>query len=172
MVTTVAIEEQNMLHNLEEEERVKGILSVLDHCFSLATKINEIVSRMTEKRVTLEEKMIRTYFHQFAANLVSCAAAIHQSLANAYGDGTTRHEQKTQAIVALAAELLNLSNALEELLAASEVIVDDLLKILRYDLNFLEQYYEYGLYTKLTNESDFVSQSQELLQRINQQAKT
>lgn len=172
MVTTVAIEEQNMLHNLEEEERVKGILSVLDHCFSLATKINEIVSRMTEKRVTLEEKMIRTYFHQLAANLVSCAAAIHQSLANAYGDGTTRHEQKTQAIVALASELLNLSNALEELLAASEVIVDDLLKILRYDLNFLEQYYEYGLYTKLTNECDFVSQSQELLQRINQQAKT
>ncbi|MBP6744391.1 hypothetical protein KA344_04120 [bacterium] len=156
-----------MLHNLEEEERVKGILSVLDHCFALATKINEIVSRMTEKRVTLEEKMIRTYFHQLAANLVSCAASMHQCLANAYGDGTTRLEQKTQAVVSLAGELRALANALEELLAASEVIVDDLLKILRYDLNFLEQYYEYGLYTKLTNECDFVSQSKELLQSIN-----
>ncbi|MBP9091797.1 hypothetical protein KBI23_12300 [bacterium] len=156
-----------MLHNLEEEERVKGILLVLDHCLTLTIKINEIISRMTEKRVTLEEKMIRTYFHQFAANLVSCAASIHQSLANAYGDGTTRHEQKTQAIVTLAGELLARSNALEELLGASEVIVDDLLKILRYDLNFLEQYYEYGLYTKLTNECDFVVKSKELLQSIN-----
>jgi hypothetical protein len=156
-----------MLHNLEEEERVKGILTVLDHCLALTTKINEIISRLTEKRVTLEEKMIRTYFHQFAANLVSCAASMHQSLANAYGDGTTRHEQKTQAIVTLAGELLSHSNALEEILEASEVIVDDLLKILRYDLNFLEQYYEYGLYTKLTNDCDFVAKSNELLQSIN-----
>lgn len=160
-----------MLHNLEEEERVKGILSVLDHCFAVATKINEIVSRMTEKRVTLEEKMIRTYFHQLAANLVSCAAVIHQGLANAYGDGSTRHEEKTQAIVAEALELLTLSNALEGLLGASEVIVDDLLKILRYDLNFLEQYYEYGLYTKLTNECDFTSRSHELLKTIRERLK-
>ena len=159
-----------MLHNLEEEERVKGILSVLDHCFLLTIKINEIVSRMTEKRVTLEEKMIRNYFHQLAANLVSCAAAMHQGLADAYSDGATRHEQKTQAIVAYTGELLTLSNALEELLAASEVIVDDLLKILRYNLNFLEQYYEYGLYTKLTNECDFVSKSHELLQSIKSKA--
>ncbi|CAN5615809.1 hypothetical protein BH11CYA1_BH11CYA1_40640 [soil metagenome] len=160
-----------MLHNLEEEERVKGILSVLDHCFALATKINEIVSRMTEKRVTLEEKMIRTYFHQLAANLVNCAAVMHQGLANAYSDGTTRHEQKTEAIVAYAGELLSLSNALEELLEASEVIVDDLLKILRYNLNFLEQYYEYGLYTKLTDECDFVTKSAQLLATVKDKLK-
>jgi len=152
-----------MLHNLDEEERIKAILSVLDHNCNVVVKINEVVSRLTEKRVTLEEKMIRVYFHKLAANLVSCAALFHHGLAEAYEDVSARHAEKSQAIVEHATVLLMHADALEELLAASELVIEDLLKILRYDLNFLEQYYEYGFYTKLTNDRNFVEQSGKLL---------
>ncbi len=155
-----------MLHNLDEEEQVKGILTVLDHNLNVVIKINEAISRLTEKRVTLEEKMIRIYFHKFAASLVRCGACFHDLLAEAYGDSSTRHEQKTQMIVERATVLLSHANRLDELLRASELIIDDLIKILRYDLNFLEQYYEYGFYNKLTNECDFLNRSQDLLESI------
>jgi len=161
-----------MLHNLDEEERIKGILTVLDHNFKVVIKINEVISRLTEKRVTLEEKMIRIYFHKLAANLVRCGASFHELLAEAYGDNTTRNEQKTKMIVERAAGLLSRAAALEELLAASESIIDDLIKILRYDLNFLEQYYEYGFYNKLTNESDLFGRSEQLLESIDKNSST
>lgn len=155
-----------MLHNVEEEEQVKEILMVLDGVFSLTIKINEVVSRLSEKRVTLEEKMIRSYFHELAANLACCAAAGHNRLARAYKTTHARSQQKpSNDISPLVSDesLLTHARALKELTEASEVIIDDLLKILRYDLNFLEQYYEYDYYTKLTNERDFNQQSKELM---------
>jgi hypothetical protein len=59
-----------------------------------------------------------------------------------------------------------LTDELEVQLADLEPIVDELLKVLRYDLNFLEQYYEYGLYTKLTNEQDFTQITDQLLAKL------
>jgi hypothetical protein len=160
-----------MLHNVEEEEQVKEILMALDQVFNLSLKINEVVSRLTEKRVTLEEKMIRAYFHEFAANLVSCAAAAHTRLANAYKTSTPR--QKTSIEISQLNQDLSLhtdAQALKELTEASEVVIDDLLRILRYDLNFLEQYYEYDYYTKLTNERDFKAQAKELMYLMQEKA--
>ena len=155
-----------MLHNLDEEERIKTILTCLDHCFALGIKIKEVVSRMTEKRVTLEEKMIRTYFHRLAANLAAVASQVHSRLADVYGDGSARLEEKTLLIVERAGALKLLTDELEVQLADLEPIVDELLKVLRYDLNFLEQYYEYGLYTKLTNEQDFTQITDQLLAKL------
>lgn len=155
-----------MLHNLEEEERIKTILTCVDHCFALGTKINEVVSRMTEKRVTLEEKMIRTYFHRTAANLAAIAARSHELLAQAYSDSETRLEEKTRLIVEQAGKIKTVTDELEGKLSTLEGVVDELLKVLRYDLNFLEQYYEYGLYTRLTNEQDFTQITEELLAKL------
>ncbi len=69
-----------MLHNIEEEAHMKGILEVLDKNLRLALKIDEVVGRLSEKRVTLEEKMIRSYFHQVGANLLELSAWLNRSL--------------------------------------------------------------------------------------------
>lgn len=155
-----------MLHNLDEEERIKTIITCLDHCFALGIKINEVISRLTEKRVTLEEKMIRTYFHRVAANLAEISGCVHGILAAAYGDEGSRLEEKTRLVVEKAGSILPLTTELSDKLVELEKVVDDLLKVLRYDLNFLEQYYEYGLYTRLTNEQDFRQMTEELLVKL------
>ncbi len=53
--------------------------------------------------------------------------------------------------------------ALDQLLDRLEPSIDELLKVLRYDLNFVEQYFEFNYLGKLNNEEQFLPDSENLL---------
>jgi len=165
---------------------MKRILEVLDKNLRLALKIDEVVGRLSEKRVTLEEKMIRSYFHMVGANLLELAALYNRALAAATTpkgenpqististDGYTKgpltgaqsgHIGFKSTITT--DQIKDTCENFDQLLLRLEATVDELLKVLRYDLNFVEQYFEFNYYGKLTNEETFLEDSQGLLDQF------
>lgn len=112
-------------------------------------KVSEILTELACKRVTLEEKMIRRHFHELSIVLGSVVQRLH-SLAR-QGDEI--------ADKCLLDELL-------ALLADIEKQLDELLKIVHYNLNFLEQYFEHGFVEKLLNEYCFPQRLQAILDKL------
>lgn len=151
------------LHNVEEEARVKGILETVDQGLQLQLKLSEIVGRLSEKRVTLEEKMIRGYLHDLASELLTMLAIIHKRLSKTYMSGQDKSEKEREAfILSQAEDTLKWACELAHLQGQVEEIADNLLKVLRYNLNFLEQYYEFDFYGSLTNEKNVLAKAKEL----------
>ncbi|MBI5172976.1 MAG: hypothetical protein SFV17_27390 [Candidatus Obscuribacter sp.] len=153
------------LHNIKEEEIVKQIVSCLDANQALTVKIHEVIERFSEKRVTLEEKMIRSYFHEMAAVLFVINATVHRQMSQIYtsaGKQNARKEpsaprQDAGRIKEIEEGLTELATALEDLRGLQEKIsvqLADLLKVLAYNLNFMEQYFEYGFYTRINNDDN------------------
>ncbi len=153
------------LHNIEEEEAVKELVSILDQTLSVSAKINEVIGRLSEKRVTLEEKMIRSYFHTLSAELFSINSYIHQAMADIYQPkniseserslkASERSARITSGLVALSGQLA----ALKTLLSGLTAQLDQLIKVLTFNLNFTEQYFEHGFYAHITNDENFLAQ--------------
>jgi hypothetical protein len=160
-----------MLYDVEEEARVKRILEVLDKSLQQALKIDEVVGRLSEKRVTLEEKMIRSYFHQVAANLLAACALLNRALALATTPGGSVEpppsaDSVPQEKIASTEEIKVACADLDLFLARLEPNLEQLLKALRYDLNYVEQYFEFNYYGKLTNEDNFLQDSADILSRL------
>lgn len=157
-----------MLYDVEEEARIKRILEVLDKALQLALKIDEVVGRLSEKRVTLEEKMIRSYFHQVAANLLAACALLNRALAAATTPGGDHNQVSAADIIpgekiATIEEIKQACGQVDLFLCRLEPNIDQLLKALRYDLNYVEQYFEFNYYAKLTNEDNFLQLSASLV---------
>jgi|GEM_PF-641429 len=175
-----------MLHNIEEEARMKRILEVLDKNLQLALKIDEVVGRLSEKRVTLEEKMIRSYFHQVSANLLELQALYNRALAAAttpkgenppIGSTDTSAYPKAPLSTSQSGhsgfkctintdQIKDTCENFDQLLMRIETSIDELLKGLRHNLNYVEQYFEFNYYGKLTNEETFLEDSQGLLDQF------
>ncbi len=135
---------------MHEDEKYYNALSawmpVLNDLAKVSEEIGLALSSLSEKRVTLEEKMIRMHLHQLSAQCASVAQEAHLMLASHY-----------DAIP---------DSTLDELRSLSieiQAVVADLLKIIRYNLNFLEQYYEYDYYSRLHNEHKFVERMQRII---------
>jgi hypothetical protein len=164
------------MHDVEEEARIKRILEVLDRTLQLSLKIDEVVGRLSEKRVTLEEKMIRSYFHQIAANLLGVCALLHRSLALATTprgvesvEGADIGQEvniSRQVNIADSATISAACQPFNDFLDRLESNVDELLKALRYNLNYVEQYFEFNYYGKLTNEDKFLEDAELILSRM------
>lgn len=139
---------------------VKELLAVVD-------LIGEAISNIANKRITLEEKMIRNALHELAAEISTSVAAIHKVLKPT---GSTSHEPVTVTVSLPTAPDSDLPRAaldeLFELTAEMHACFKELVKIITYDLNFLEQYYEHGFYGRLVNENRFQARLQEVIQRL------
>lgn len=153
------------LHNIEEEEAVKELVSILDQTLSVSAKINEVIGRLSEKRVTLEEKMIRSYFHTLSAELFGINSYIHQAMAEIYQPKNISESERslkapersaliTRGLVALSKQL----EPLKSLLSGLTAQLDQLIKVLTFNLNFTEQYFEHGFYAHITNDENFLAQ--------------
>jgi hypothetical protein len=135
---------------MHEDEKYHNALSAwmpeLNSLANLQIEIGFALTGLSEKRVTLEEKMIRRHLHQLSALFGRVAEEAHQMLASHYDANaeTTLDELRT-----LSVEVQN--------------VVADLLKIIRYNLNFLEQYYEYDYYSRLQNDHKFVDRTQKIV---------
>lgn len=111
---------------------------------NLSSTIVEIVLELATKRETLEEKMIKVYLHEMAVVSSHLVGVLH---------GLTRDGAKSESDVI--AEI-------DQVAKEAQANVDELLKIIRYDLNFLEQYFEHDYYDKLVMEHKFVERLQRL----------
>jgi hypothetical protein len=111
--------------------------------------MSEVIEVLSEKRETLEEKMIKTYFHKFSISCCLCIQKVHQIF------------QKNP--VALTGQSIEILQALNQELGAA---LRELLKIVRYNLNFLEQYFEYDFNAKLHNEFLFQERLEQVLDQL------
>lgn len=101
--------------------------------------IAEALILLSEKRETLEEKLIKTYFARLS---ICCSSCLEKTIRLSQGrsaPGLTPPGEELEPL-------------LEELLTA----LQESLKVVRYDFNFLEQYYEHAFFQKLENEYLFL----------------
>jgi hypothetical protein len=120
----------------------------------VVVRVGEAVSILSEKRETLEEKMIRMYLHETAAVAALNASLIHEITGGgAYPDKLI---------------LTNLETLVDEVIAS----LDQFLKMARYNLNYLEQYFEHGYCQKLRYESAFVERLQRIQTNLSDQLAT
>jgi hypothetical protein len=135
---------------MHEDEKYHNALSAwmpeLSNLAKVQIEIGLALSGLSEKRVTLEEKMIRMHLHQLSALCGRVTQEAHLLLASHYDaiPETTLDE-------------------LRSLTVDVQTVVADLLKIIRYNLNFLEQYYEYDYYSRLQNDHKFVERMQKIV---------
>jgi hypothetical protein len=134
---------------MHEDEKYYNALSAwmpeLDNLAKMQIEIGLALTGLSEKRVTLEEKMIRRHLHQLSGLCGQVAQEAHQMLTSHYDANAT---------VTL--------DELRSLNIEVQNVVADLLKIIRYNLNFLEQYYEYDYYSRLQNDHLFVERMQKI----------
>jgi hypothetical protein len=139
---------------------VKELLAVVD-------LIGDAISNIANKRITLEEKMIRNALHDLAAETSTSVAAIHKVLKPT---GSKSHEPVTVTVSLPTSPDSGLPRAaLDELFALTSEMhacFKELVKIINYDLNFLEQYYEHGFYGRLINENRFQTRLQEVMKQL------
>jgi hypothetical protein len=120
----------------------------------IISKVGEVVIVLSDKRVTLEEKMIRMYLHEVAAVAGRSASLLHLlTTSGAYPDKQF---------------LTNLESVVVELITA----LDELLKMARYDPNVLEQYFEHDFYDKMRTEQLFIERLQDIETKLSAQLAT
>jgi hypothetical protein len=102
-------------------------------------KIADSLLLLSSKRTTLEEKMLASYLSKLASGYGEVLCRIHKALANHTNPANSQ-------VLACLSELDK--QVVEE--------IDQLLKIIHYDLNFLEQYFEHDYYSRLNEKHKFV----------------
>lgn len=99
---------------------------------------------LSSKRTTLEDKAIAKYLHLAIIECTNILKSIHFCLAN------NLHVDKE-----LLEELSNANSKIKETL-------DEFLKMLKYDFNFFEQYFEFDFLIHLNNENNFLEKLQNI----------
>lgn len=100
--------------------------------------ISKTLLSLKDKRVTLEEKMIRKYLHGLAEGLATTLASLHRHF-----------KDKSYDIEP------GLIDEFKQLASEIKTVSDSLAKIVDYNWNFLEQYFEHDFYSRLVNEHKF-----------------
>lgn len=108
----------------------------------IVASIDDVLLLLCSKRVTLEEKMIAAYFHDLTVKFASLLERLHHKLSESINEdsGLPAQEVRTQ--------LFDVNTRIKD-------TVDELLKIARYNFNFLEQYFEYDYLESLTQKHKF-----------------
>jgi hypothetical protein len=115
----------------------------------LIADIDEALSILAGKRTTLEEKMITKELHAIAAEYCSILRKVHSRL----------RDSREPAVAALESWRTLNFNVHE--------VINSLLKALRYNLNFVEQYFEFDFVARLTNEWQFAVEASRIDQVLN-----
>lgn len=120
-------------------------------CASTVSRIDESLLILSQKRRTVEEKIIFRYFHRLAAAYAGILNFLHTS---------ALHEES------LDSELVHLLNRLQIVSANVCECVDELLKILKYDFNYLEQYFEYDYSARLLANEQLPAELEEIRMKL------
>lgn len=110
--------------------------------------IIDCLALLTSKRVTLEEKMIRKELHDVIGQLGPIISTIHEKLAA---------QAVPQADVLEDLRTLNFSMRGE---------ITRFLKALRYNFNYVEQYFEFDFCAKLREECRFAEEASVIMKKL------
>lgn len=116
-----------------------GWLTEAERMGRLIGSLSQSLRLLASKRATLEEKMIAAHFRVLAGRL----SALLNRLFAMLSDGQEMDYQDA-------------FGALSEVNLKMETVIDDFLKIARYDANFLEQYYEHDFCKRLHEDHRFL----------------
>ena len=119
------------MENTGEEHHIRLVEELLK-CGTVINKISEALSILVEKRATLEEKMIKSYF----IRLASAHSKAFEKLLEVMADGEAQLPERTLSDLASVAERAN-------------TMIDKFLKAAKYNLNYLEQYFEHQFASEL-----------------------
>lgn len=129
---------------LPDNSRSELLLS-LSRLLSLAALMETSLACLETKRVTLEEKMIKSYINVLVIEIADYVRRAHAVI----GLGTFDIETAAlENLVALHSDM--------------QPIFEDLQNKIDYDWNFLEQYYEHAFYGRLSNDYRFKERIQAL----------
>lgn len=128
---------------------LQTILQSSLECSRIVEMIDEVLLLLSQKRRTLEEKAIAEYFHRIVVALSTILFMLHGWLIE-----TDASEQNFPAEV-----FKRLQNVNENLRNR----IEDLLKIVKYNLNHLEQYFEYDYCAKLIAEPGLIEELEAVL---------
>jgi hypothetical protein len=104
--------------------------------------IDESLLILSQKRRTLEEKAIVTYFCSLACAYAGIIGCLHMSV--------SRDELVGQVVVDLLPRLQTVNENVRS-------CVEELLKVLKYDFNYLEQYFEYDYCARLLGNQELLA---------------
>ena len=139
------------MHSQDAINRLETILSGTAESARNIALLNEAITLLLQKRRTLEEKAITRYFHELISAYGRLIAHLHICMA--------KSDALDDSIVA----------AMDRLRTVNEKVrtcAEELLKIFKYNLNFLEQYFEYDYCSKLINEENLITELGELVGAI------
>jgi len=111
--------------------------------------LTSAAQKLAEKRATLEEKMIKRYFHALASEISRASAVIHQILSEEKALWTAENHDSA----------MQLTTAIQERLQEFHKAID-------YDWNYLEQYFEHGFYLELTENSHLLETTREFAGKL------
>jgi hypothetical protein len=131
------------------EEVFNALLGVSKQSSQLLGKISDSLQLLLEKRITLEEKMIRDYYLQLAYTHSEILRELFFCILN---------PDRTLVESKIIAELTEVN---EKILLR----LDEFLKAATHDLNYLEQYFEHEFYKDL-DQSNLKARSKALLQAL------
>jgi hypothetical protein len=132
----------------QERNTVERAMALANQLALITAKVGETVILLCEKRVTLEEKMLRAYLHDVAVICADILRRVHAFTK----DGAKSESEIFDELHTLSGEIT--------------LQLDELLRIVRYDLNFLEQYFEHDFYDKLVHEHRFIERLRQVDQNL------
>jgi hypothetical protein len=117
--------------------------------------ISESLIILSQKRRTLEEKVIFGYFHRLCVALAGLIGLLHGRLA------------EPESLSPVSVDILHRLKPVTENIAAC---VQDLLKALKYDFNYVEQYFEHDYCDRLLTGSDLLAALEKLREELETEA--
>lgn len=130
------------LLNIKWLEETRLIFNNLD-------KAAEAMILLKDKRVTLEERYISHYLQKLSSKYLSLLTGVHTLLVSEYSD------KQLKEVTDILVNLNSLDLSIESLLA-------DFIKVIKYNPNFLEQYYEHEFHEKLLYDEKFIERLEDL----------
>jgi hypothetical protein len=134
--------------NLVENDLFAEWLGETRFTAQVMVDIIDCLALLTSKRVTLEEKMIRKELHDLTSVLAPIISTIHGNLAKQAVPQTEILEQL---------RTLNFSMRTE---------ITRFLKALRYNFNYVEQYFEFDFCAKLREECRFADEARDIMNKL------
>ena len=143
----------------ETKNKITPLLRAASRLSECLSSLTSAAEKLEEKRSTLEEKMMKRYFHELACDISSACSIIHRILSH----------KKVSAEVSVTAEDIDAGlNLSEEIMTR----LNEFHKAIDYDWNYLEQYFEHGFYLELTEKSQLLENASQFLSKLKNQETT
>jgi hypothetical protein len=137
----------------ETQRQISPLLRAASGLSECLFSLTSAAAKLEEKRSTLEEKMIKRYFHELACDISSACTIIHRILS----------DEKESTSVVVAAEDIDAGLRLSEEIMTR---LKEFHKSIDYDWNYLEQYFEHGFYLELTEKSRLLENARQFLSKL------